>query len=269
MSFSEVCQDLDDKPALVREQLTEERYRRHLAFGGYPAVWLSDRPDVLLTDLLEAVVLRDASDLFRIARPDAFRKLLNLLASQVGALVNLSEWASILGISRDTVASYVEILESSHIVAAIPPFVGGRRAELTSRPKIYLVDNGIRNRLVHDFEPLPERADAGAVVENWVFTELWKSLPVGAMLHFWRSTSGAEVDFVVSRGRVTVAVEAKAGRLARPRLPRAARSFIDAYRPQAFFMVQGGIRHHQREGATEVRWLPAWELAASVRACFR
>lgn len=268
LSFAEACQDLQGKPPLVADQLAAERFERHLAFGGYPAVWLGEQPDVLLADLVEAVILRDASDLFRIGRPDAFRKLLHLLATQVGSLVNLAEWAGILGIARDTVAAYLEILESGHVAAAIPPFVGGRRAELTSRPKIYLVDNGIRNRLVHDFKPLAERADAGPALENWVFSELWKALPDGATLHFWRSTSGAEVDFVVHRGEETVAVEVKAGRLSRPRIPRAARSFVEAYRPRALLMVQSGLSHREREGETEVRWLPAREAAAAVHESF-
>jgi predicted AAA+ superfamily ATPase len=268
LSFAEVCHDLEDKPPLVAEELAAERFDRHLSVGGYPAVWLDERPQLLLADLVEAVVLRDASDLFRIARPDAFRKLLHLLATQAGSLVNLSEWSNVLGINRDTVAAYLEILEAAHVAVTIPPFVGGRRAELTSRPKVYLVDNGVRNRLVHDFKPLSERADAGPALESWVFSELWKSLPDGASLHFWRSTSGAEVDFVVRRGEVTVAVEVKAGHSTRPRFPRAARSFVEAYRPRTFLMVQGGLSHRQREGETEVRWLPAPEVASAVRERF-
>ena len=267
LSLAEVCPDLEGKPALVAEQLRAERLERHLLFGGYPAVWLSETPDLLLTDLVEAVILRDASDLFRIGRPDAFRKLLSLLATQVGSLVNLAEWAAILGISRDTVASYLEILESGHVAATVPPFAGGRRAELTSRPKIYLVDTGIRNRLVHDFNPPAERADAGPLLETWVFTELWKALPDGATLHFWRSASGAEVDFVVARGDLTVAVEVKAGG-ARPRFPRAARSFVEAYRPKALLMVQSGVSHQESEGATEVTWLRPEEVAAAVKTFF-
>lgn len=265
LSFGEACHDLAGKPPLVADQLAAERFERHLTFGGYPAVWQAEQPDLLLADLVEAVILRDASDLFRIGRPDAFRKLLHLLATQVGSLVNLAEWAGILGISRDTVAAYLEILEAGHVAVTVPPFVGGRRAELTSRPKIYLVDAGIRNRLVHDFHPLAERADAGPALENWVFSELWKSFPDGASLHFWRSTSGAEVDFVVQRGEETVALEVKAGRLSRPRIPRAARSFLEAYEPRALLMVQAGLSHREHEGGTEVRWLPPREVAGTLR----
>jgi predicted AAA+ superfamily ATPase len=104
-SLDEVSLESLGKPAIVRDRLREEEFALHLVVGGYPAVWLSQTPEVLLADLLEAVVLRDASDLFRIGRPDAFRQLLHLLAGQSGQLVNLSEWASVLGINRDTVAS--------------------------------------------------------------------------------------------------------------------------------------------------------------------
>jgi predicted AAA+ superfamily ATPase len=263
-SFEEVCWGTERTPDVARRLLIEDRLERHLVYGGYPEVWLSDSPETLLTDLVEAVILRDASDLFRIGRPDAFRRVLRLAASQAGNLVNLSEWASIAGVSRDTVASYVEILESSHILAAVPPFVGGRRAELTSTPKVYLVDNGIRNRLLHDFKPLFDRADKGPMFENWVFSELWKALPEGATLHFWRSASGAEVDFVLSRGDRTVAVEAKATAGSRAVLSRAARSFLQAYEPSHFLLVQQGVDRREKHGASEVRWVSPTRLASSV-----
>ena len=103
--------------------------------------------------------------------------MLKLAAAQSGNLINLSEWGSIAGIGRDTVASYLEILESGHVVVPLPPFAGGRRSEITGTPKIFLVDNGIRNHLLYDFKALEERADAGAALENWIFAELWKALP--------------------------------------------------------------------------------------------
>jgi len=268
-SLSEICQELAGQPRLAQKQGLTERFQRHLVVGGYPDAWFSDRPDLLLTDLVEATVLRDATDFFHISRPDAFRRLLRLMAGQSGNLINVSEWASILGISRDTVSSYLEILESSHITLALPPFAGGRRAEVTSRPKIYLVDNGIRNQLVHDFRPLEQRVDAGAMLENWVFTELWKILPQGATLHFWRSSSGAEVDFVLVRGEQILGIEVKASHLQRPRLPRAARSFIEAYTPNAFLLLNTGLRHREQLGSTTVHWILPGDLTEQVLDVFQ
>jgi predicted AAA+ superfamily ATPase len=263
-SLDEVCQDLVDQPPALRARLRRERMERHWVYGGYPGVWLSDLPTEGLTDLAEALVLRDASDLFRIGRPDAFRRLLALGAGQAGQRVNLSEWASILGVSRDTVGSYLEILESSHIVVALPPFAGGKRAEITSSPKLYWVDCGLRNHLVRDFRPLAARTDAGALLENWVFTELWKALPESATLHFWRSTSGAEVDFVITQGETLVAIEVKAGDLGRATIPRPLRSFVEAYRPVAALIVNRGLEHHDSLGSTSIQWLAADQLVQAV-----
>jgi predicted AAA+ superfamily ATPase len=263
-SLEEVCQDLDSEPELIRSRQIAKRFARHIIVGGYPEVWLSPHPEVLLTDMVEAVILRDASDLHKIRRPDAFRRLLRLAASQAGSLVNLSEWASILGISRDTVSSYLEILEESHIVAVMPPYAGGRRAELTCTPKVYFVDSGIRNQLALDLRPLEDRADLGPLLENWVLTELWKALPDGATLHFWRSSSGAEVDFVVAGGDQLVAVEVKARGLGRPTLPRAARSFIDAYRPSTFLLVNLTLEHQEKVDNTQVQWMTPARVAKVV-----
>jgi len=268
LAFGEVVGDRGDQPELIRQRRCAEHFARHLIYGGYPEVWRSETPERLLADLVEAMILRDASDLFRIKRPEAFRRLLRLAAGQSGNLINYSEWAQILGISRDTVASYLEILDSSHVVVALPPFAGGRRSELTRSSKIYLVDSGIRNQLIHEFRPLGQRTDAGALLENWIFSELWKVLPEGATLHFWRSTSGAEVDFVLARGETVVGVEVKAQALKRPKLPRAAWSFVEAYRPRAFFLVNMGLAHQEHSAATDLRWLAPWDLADAVGEAF-
>jgi predicted AAA+ superfamily ATPase len=267
-SLAETCQDLAERPEIVRQRLSEERFARHLIYGGYPAVWFSATPEVLLTDLVESILLRDASDLFRIARPDAFRRLLRLLAGQVGSLVNFSEWSSILGIGRDTVASYLEIMESSHVIAILSPFAGGKRVELTARPKVFLLDNGLRNQLLHDFRPWEERADTGPLLESWVASELIKALPEGSTLHFWRSASGAEVDFVVARGERCLPIEVKAEGRGRPLLPRSLRSFLDAYRPPAALLVHPGLTHSERIGETNIEWLPPSDLAERVGEIF-
>jgi predicted AAA+ superfamily ATPase len=269
LSFREVSHDLEDLSPIARSRTAEKRLVRHLAYGGYPDVWLGDTPEALLADLVEAIILRDASDLFRIGRPDAFRRLLRLAAGQVGNLVNLSEWASILGISRDTVASYLEILEAGHVVAMVPPYAGGRRSELTKTPKIFLIDNGIRNHLVHDFQPPADRVDSGPTVENWVFGELRKTLPLELDIHFWRSTSKAEVDFVVDTGSAIVGLEVKGGAMGRPSIPRSARSFIEAYRPKHFLMISTDRFDPEHIGTTEVAWITLDEVASTVEELVR
>lgn len=254
-SLAEVTADLVGRPSALRRLEIERRFERHAVVGGYPDVWLErDDPAALLLELVHAFVVRDASDLFRIERPDAFHRLLQLVAGQVGSVVNRAEWGSLLGLSSGTVASYLSILEEAHVLATIRPFAGGKRSELTSRPKVFFVDCGLRNQLVGDLRPWQQRTDRGPLLENWVLTELLKSMPRDRTLHFWRSTSGAEVDFVLAGPGRPLAVEVKASPLARPRIPRAARSFVDAYEPERLVIVNTGLEHEEMLGQTRVIW---------------
>ena len=185
-----------------------------LLWGGYPEVYLSRERQAVLSRLVEAFILRDASDLYNIKNPRAFRRLLGLAASQIGDLANFSNFAEALGISVNTVGKYLNILEESHIIQLVPPFVGGKRAEITSRPKIYFMDNGLRNALFGGFTPIEDRSDMGKLMENLVFTELCKyTNPLLDAIHFWRSSSQAEVDFVLVRNCQLVGVEVKASRM--------------------------------------------------------
>lgn len=200
--------------------------------AGYPEVVLHNDKERILARLVEAFVLRDASDLYQIRRPDAFRRLLSPAASQIGNMVNFSNWAETLAVSVNTVIEYVNLLGESHVVKLVYPFVGGKRAEITSTPKIFFLDNGLRNLLFGGFAHADGRADRGALTENLVLCELCKHTdPLLHTISFWRSTSGAEVDFVVRTQEKLLAVEVKAGPLKRPRVSRSLRSFVQAYHP--------------------------------------
>lgn len=232
----------EHKSDLVTRIKAGEIWNELVLYGGYPEAWLGRNRQDVLGQLTEALVLRDASDLYQIKNPSAFRKLMELAASQTGNLTNYSNFAENLGISVNTVIQYLSILEESHIIRLVPPFVGGKRAEITSRPKIFFVDNGIRNYLFGGFDDLANRADNGQIMENLVFSELCKSLnTLKDQIYYWRSSSGAEVDFVLESRNRLVAVEVKSGAMKRPRLSRSLRSFIQAYSPDRVYVVNNEL----------------------------
>lgn len=260
-SLEEISKLADRKrAAAILEEELRGLWSRLLVHGGYPKPWFDPDPVSELHHLTEAFVLKDASDLHTIDRPDAFRKLLELAAADVGNLVNLSAWASHAGVSRDTVVRYLEIAADAHILRLVPPFSGGKRAEITGTPKVYLVDNGLRNTLFGGFERIERRADAGALWENAVFSELLKRTGLLDQIHFWRTKNGAEVDFVVRRDQKLLALEVKAGPLPRPQLTRAARSFIQAYRPACFGVVNASLSHNDSWEGVPIRYRRPWEI---------
>ena len=251
-------------PALVMDK-RRGQLARHLTFGGYPEVWFSSAPEVVLWELIEAFILRDASDMFQVRYPDAFRRLLKLLAFDVGNLLNMSNLAQDCGVNRKTVQNYLDILEETHIVRRILPFQEGKRSEVTRTPKCYFVDNGVRNVLLGQVsEPdILERPDTGALVENWLLSELLKNLPSRWSVQYWRSTSKAEVDFVLSDGHQVIAVEVKAGRMTRPTVSRSARSFLGAYEPSGLFVVNQTLDTAVMVQDRPVRFVP---LEAAIPA---
>ena len=127
----EVAQTLpEDLTPAIHELRLAELWERLLVTGGYPDAWLAEDPQPTLHHLVEAFVLKDTSDLHTIERPLVFRRLLELAASDIGNLVNISNWASLAQASRTAVSRYLAIAEEAHILHLLPPFAGGLRAEV-------------------------------------------------------------------------------------------------------------------------------------------
>ena len=155
----------------------------------------------------------------------------------------------------------------------LPAFVGGKRRELTSVPRIHFYDCGIRNAMLSAFTPLAARQDLGALSETYAFLEIMQHLPVPWTAHYWRTKGGAEVDFVLRAGDRCIAVEVKAG-AQEPRVGRSGRSFIDAYAPEQFILAHGavtsatGTKSQPHVGSTKVVTCPLYELGGILDAAF-
>lgn len=259
-SIKEWSGERDNSPKAIYENQVLKKLDHMLVFGSYPEACFSDKPDFVLNRLVESFVVRDVSDTFRIRYPAKFRKLLALMASQIGNLVNFSDWSSNCGLDIKTVESYANILEESNIIKLLPPYAGGKRAEIISSPKVFFVDNGIRNLMVHQFNDFEFRADKGPLFENWLFSELIKNSEYNDMIYYWRSKGGAEVDFVRQHGETLEGFEAKASRMDRPKLSRSARSFIKAYCPESFFVVNLNLRAEMDMDKTFIKWVTPVEF---------
>jgi len=257
----------------AEKQLCEQILLHQLVFGSYPSIYQSEPNDekiMLLNDLVEALILRDASDLFKIKRVDAFRKLLTLLAGQTGSLLNMSELASICNIDVGTITSYIQLLEESHIVKKLLPFAGGKRREITGAPKVYFIDNGIRNHLLNNFSTeLDLRIDKGQLLENWAFSEIHKTLPFQASLKFWRSKAKAEVDFIIEYAGKVYALEVKFASLKSQKVSKSVWSFIEAYQPEEFIIVNMSLDSSIALKKTKINFITPYELIKWLNTIFQ
>lgn len=173
-----------------------------MLYGLYPEIYLLNTPEqkqVLLAKIIESYLFKDIFTFQRVKNSQAIKDLTKALAYQIGSEVNENELSNRLKIDRKTVVSYLDVLEKAYVIETSHPYSKNPRREIGSRYKIYFVDLGIRNALIGDFNPIDLRTDAGLLWENFLFVErkkLFANAGKAAASNFWRSYSGAEVDYI-------------------------------------------------------------------------
>lgn len=167
-------------------------------YGGYPAVVLENdiaQKIELLKDIRDSFIKRDILE-SGVSDETKFYRMLMLLASQSGNLLNVNEISNTLRITNATVENYLYVLQKCFHITLVKPFYNNLRKELTKMPKVYINDLGLRNVLINYFSPLEQRADKGMVLENLSFRLLTERFDQD-QIKYWRTADGNEVDFVV------------------------------------------------------------------------
>lgn len=135
--------------------------------------------------------------------PEKLRQLLKLLAFQTGNLVSIHELSNSLGIHREAVLNYIDLLEKAFVIFRLSGFSHNLRKEVVKMDKIYFYDIGIRNALIENFSSVHSRNDIGQLWENFLIAERRKKMEyqrLYANIYFWRTYSGAELDYLEERG---------------------------------------------------------------------
>lgn len=181
---------------LVSEQSLENR----LIYGMYPEI-LSHQEEQkeLLQELVESYLYKDIFTLGVIKKPDIIHKLLQALAYQIGSEVSFNELGNMLKIDTKTVISYIELLEQAFVIFRLGTFSRNLRNEIKTNKKIYFYDNGVRNALINNFQPVSLRNDLGALWENFLISERKKMLEyqrIHTGSYFWRTKFQQEIDYV-------------------------------------------------------------------------
>lgn len=198
--------------ALSRLELNRLLERR-MIFGMYPEIALGGAESGRnLKNLASSYVYKDILQYQNIKNPEVLEKLLQALALQAGNEVSYNELATIVGINKNTVASYIRILESAFIIFRLGPWSRNLRSELKKLRKIYFFDNGIRNALINNLNPLDLRQDVGALWENFIISERIKyntNHAIDARSYFWRTKQKQEIDYLEEKNGKISAVEIK------------------------------------------------------------
>lgn len=209
-----------------------------LVYGAYPDVYAApsmEQKQITVNSITSNYLYKDILRFQNLKGAQTIQRLLEALALQIGNEVSYNELASLIGISKDTAASYIDILEKAFIVFRLPPLHRNRRKELGKLRKIYFYDTGIRNAIIRNQNALSLRNDIGALWENFIIAEMKKRHMYPSRqsrLFFWRTYDQQEVDVVEESGERIKGYEIK---WERPR-KSAPKSWRDLY-PEASWSV--------------------------------
>lgn len=177
----------------------KKMYDEYERFGGFPAVVLAEKnldKALALKDIFTSYFEKDVKSLADFHHLRAFRDLMLLLMQRIGSKMDITKLASEVGVSRDTVYSYLTFLEQTYFVHFISPFSRSVDREVSGGRKVYLCDTGIVNQFT--------RVSEGAVFENNVYLNLRKF----GQARYYQKRTGGEIDFIV-RGKVACEVKMK------------------------------------------------------------
>ena len=227
--------------------------------GGYPfpALNLASAADraAWFEAYLRTYLERDLRQLAAIENLVGFQRLVRATALRLGGLSNQASLARDAGIPPTTAQRYLDLLDVSYQLLRVEPYTVSRSKRLVKQPRLYWSDSGLALHLSGGMEP------TGAHLENLIASDLfaWRETRTHRPnILFWRTSKGAEVDFVIETPRMLVPVEVKSRGQLRVSDARHLGSFMRDYGEA----VPAGVIIH---GGRDTYWLAERVLAVPWR----
>ncbi len=185
---------------------SKQNLESRLIYGSYPQIIIAEnekQKSDILQSIKNGVLLKDILELDNLKDSLFILNLLRLIAFQIGNDVSHNELSNSLGVSKNTVARYLELLEKCYILLSLQSYSRNLRKEVTKSRRYFFWDNGIRNVIVSNFNRLSMRDDVGRLWENFCISERLKRnhyLAESCNYFFWRTYDQQEIDLVEESG---------------------------------------------------------------------
>ena len=203
---------------------SRQSLENRLQYGWYPDVLNHPGEEVeILKNLVDSYLYKDILSYAEIRKPEILEKLVKALALQLGSEVNSNELAQIVGVDKNTISRYLDILEKGYVIYQLPSYSRNIRNELKKSKKIYFYDIGVRNMVIGNFKPMSLRQDVGGLWENFLISERRKQNAYSQALvtpYFWRTTQQQEIDYIEESADGIHAYEFKWSPTAKARFPK-------------------------------------------------
>jgi predicted AAA+ superfamily ATPase len=209
----------------IPSEIGLENWDRLWFRGGYPLAYLQD-DDLLRKDWLEnylnTYVQRDLPMLGMPAEPNVTLRLMFMLAHVNGQILNMSNIARSLGLSVNTIKTYLYFLENAGIIRLLQPWFVNSGKRLVKNPKMYFRDSGLLHYLlgIRTRQDLSRHPGCGASFEGFIIEKILADNRLNSQAYFYAEHSGGEIDLVLVDGiEVKQTIEIKLGGLSNMRKP--------------------------------------------------
>lgn len=220
-------QELEDSIGYVK---SEQQLELRILYGMYPDVINNPGDEIeVLKQLTNSYLYKDILAFSGIRKPQVLEKLLRALALQLGSEVSYNELAQLVGVDKNTVSNYIDVLEKGYVIFRLSSFSRNLRNEIKTNQKIYFYDTGVRNAVIGNFNLLDSRSDKGGLWENFLIAERIKKLAYDGSLansYFWRTKQQQEIDYVEEVSGKITGFEFKWSEKGKAKLPK---SFMESY----------------------------------------
>lgn len=236
---------------IMQEEL-KELFEEFVIYGGYPKVALiaeKEKKEKYLLQIVDTYLKKDVRDIAEVRDIEKFNKLLEVLASQTGNILNIQEIANTCKISKQTIEKYLTILESSYIIKLVRPFHKNLRSELFKMPKVYFYDSGLANVLWLKIIP---KEILGNIFETAIFSELVKNFGKDN-IYYWRTKDKKEIDFILKYKENIIPIETKLNFASVS--TSAVKYFIDNYNLDKYYLIS-----LKGEKGTSQHFIYPWEI---------
>ena len=210
-----------------------KQLEQRIIYGMYPdALNYIGKEKEVLENLINSYLYKDILMLSGIKKADVLQKLTQALALQIGNEVSYNELSQLIGVNKETISSYIDLLEKAYVLFRVNPFSRNLRNEIKTNRKIYFYDTGLRNALISNFNQLELRQDKGALWENFLISERIKYLKYHKLYtktYFWRTAQQQEIDWIEEIDGKITAYEFKWKSKNKVKFPQ---KFIEAYQAE-------------------------------------
>ncbi len=273
MLMKKISQSLAGRISILKllpfswKELQTSRYSlvtldQYLFTGSYPRIYDEElESKEWHRNYIETYCEKDLKEIVRINDLAVFRKMLSLLASSVGQLLNLSALGNSIGVSHNTIKSWIYALEESYLLFILQPYYRNMKKRLVKTPKIYFYDTGLLTTLlrIRKIDELKNHYARGQIFENMVIIEHIKhkfNLGEFADFYFWRDHIGNEIDLIADEGTFLHIAEIKSANTIRSDFFKNLNYFkkISPFPVSTSSIIYGGEIKQQRSGSSIIPW---------------